>query len=120
MSKNRFNLDEEQPEEQREEQHEEGQEDEGLGSRKDDEETYASPEQFEKDKGNLIDFLQYPRDKRRLTDFLEDTYKKYEEESVERTINRAKHEHESEQQGATPWHKPGHIGSLMYEYLNMI
>lgn len=81
---------------------------------------YASEERFEQDKGNLIDFLQFPKEKRKLTDFLEDTYKGFEKESVERTINRVSHEHESELQGSTPWHKPGHIGPLMYEFLNMI
>jgi len=86
----------------------------------DEDDSYSSPEQFEKDKSRLLDFLQYPRDRRKLTDFLEDTYRQYEHESVKRAINRAQHEHESELQGATPYHKPGHIGSLMYEYLNMI
>ncbi|MCC7440315.1 MAG: hypothetical protein IT285_01700 [Bdellovibrionales bacterium] len=81
---------------------------------------YASPERFENDKGRLIDFLQYPREKRKMTDFLEETYKAYEQESVERSINRVVHQHDSEMQGASPWHKPGHIGPLMYEYLNMI
>lgn len=85
-----------------------------------DDEDYASAERFEQDKVRLVDFLQYPREKRKLTDFLEDTYKAYEQESVERTINRVVHEHESELRGATPFYKPGHIGPLMYEYLNMM
>jgi len=106
---NRFNLDDEEgapaPE---------GNEDQGG------DENYASPAAFEKDKSNLVDFLQYPRDKRKLADFLQDTYKQYENETVERTINRVVHEHESEMRGATPFYKPGHIGPLMYEYLNMI
>ncbi len=80
----------------------------------------SSPEAFERDKGKLIDFLQYPREKRKITEFLEETYKQYEEESVDRTINRVIHEHESELQGATPYYRPGHIGPLLYEYLNMV
>jgi hypothetical protein len=88
--------------------------------RTEDNEDYASEEKYEQDKGNLIDFLQYPKEKRKLTDFMEGTYKGFEQESVDRTINRVNHEHESELQGSTPWHKPGHIGSLMYEFLNMI
>lgn len=83
-------------------------------------EDYASPERFDNDKVRLVDFLQYPREKRKLTDFLEDTYKTYEQESVDRLVNRVVHEHDTELRGATPWHKPGHIGPLMYEYLNMI
>jgi len=114
--KNRFSLDAEeqggeapqQPQENAAAQYQDGGDD------------YASPERFEGDKGRLIDFLQYPREKRKMTDFLEETYKAYEQESVERTINRVVHEHDSELQGGSPWHKPGHIGSLMYEYLNMI
>jgi hypothetical protein len=39
---------------------------------------------------------------------------------VDRSINRTMHEHKSELQGSTAYHKPGHIGPLMYEYLNMI
>lgn len=92
----------------------------GGGEYIDDDQTYASSEQFEKDKARLLDFLQYPRDRRKLTDFLENTYNQYEHESVKRAINRTVHEHESELQGSTPYHKPGHIGPLMYEYLNMI
>ncbi|MBY0472456.1 hypothetical protein K2X30_14925 [bacterium] len=75
---------------------------------------------FEGDRSRLVDFLKFPRDKRKVTDFLQETYKAYEEESVNRLINRAVHEHESEMRGATPYYKPGHIGPLMYEYLNMI
>ena len=67
-----------------------------------------------------VDFLQYPREKRKVTDFLEETYKGYEQESVERLINRVNHEHECELRGATPYYKPVHIGPLMYEFLNMI
>lgn len=107
-NQNRFNLDDE------EGQQVEAQEQGASGN--DDQ----SPEAFERDKAKLVEFLQYPRDKRKLTDFLEETYKKYEEESVDRTINRVMHEHESEMRGSTPFYKPGHIGPLMYEYLNMI
>src|SRR5690606_3777313 len=71
-------------------------------------------------KVRLVDFLQYPRDKRKMTEFLEETYKAYEQESVDRAINRVIHEHNVETQGSTPYYKPGHIGSLMYEYLNMV
>jgi len=85
-----------------------------------DDQDYASQERYEQDKVRLVDFLQYPREKRKLTDFLEDTYKTFEQESVDRLVNRVVHEHDSEMRGATPWHKPGHIGPLMYEYLNMI
>jgi hypothetical protein len=81
---------------------------------------YASPERFEGDKSQLIDFLKYPKEKRKMTDFMEDVYKQFEMESVERTMSRVVHEHQSELEGATPWHRPGHIGPLMYEYLNMI
>jgi hypothetical protein len=90
------------------------------GNGGDDDPDYASAERFEQDKVRLVDFLQYPRDKRKLTDFLEETYKSYEKENVDRTINRVLHEHESEMRGSTPFYKPGHIGSLMYEFLNMI
>lgn len=83
-------------------------------------EEYSSEEQFEKDRVRLVDFLQYPHEKRKLTDFLEETYKAYEQEAVDRMVNRVVHEHDTEMKGSTPWHKPGHIGPLMYEYLNMI
>lgn len=109
--KNRFSLDEE---EQVQASAAEGAEQESAG----DEDT--SPEAFDRDRGRLVDFLQYPRDKRKMTEFLQDTYKAYEQESIDRTINRVVHEHESEMRGATPFYKPGHIGPLMYEYLNMM
>jgi hypothetical protein len=111
---NRFNLDDEEGQAMgaadEAAQHEEGGE----------EADYASAERFEQDKVRLVDFLQYPKDKRKLSDFLQETYKKYEAESVDRTINRVIHEHESESRGSTPFYKPGHIGPLMYEYLNMM
>ena len=108
-NQNRFNLDDE--EGQAQDSGDQG----GEGG-----DDYASPERFENDKVKLVDFLQYPRDKRKMTDFLQETYKAYEQESIDRTINRVIHEHESEMRGATPFYKPGHIGPLMYEYLNMI
>jgi hypothetical protein len=111
---NRFNLDDE--EGQAAPEGSEQSADAGAG----DDADYASPERFEQDKVRLVDFLQYPKDKRKLSDFLQETYKKYEAESVERTINRVVHEHESEMRGSTPFYKPGHIGPLMYEYLNMM
>jgi hypothetical protein len=86
----------------------------------DGDEDYNSGERFDNDKVRLVDFLQYPREKRKLKEFLEETYKSYEEENVDRTIHRVVHEHESELQGSTEFYKPGHIGPLMYEYLNMI
>jgi hypothetical protein len=112
--KNRFNLDEEEVEAGQEE----GAEASGGGA--DDDADYNSPERFEADKSRLVDFLQYPRDKRKLTEFMEETYKAYEQEAVDRTMNRVVHEHNVEMQGSTPFYKPGHIGSLMYEYLNMV
>jgi len=83
-------------------------------------ENYASEERFRQDEERLIDFLKYPKEKRKMTDFLEETYKAYEQESVERSINRVVHEHDSEMQGATPWHKPGHVGPIMWEFLSMV
>lgn len=69
---------------------------------------------------NVIDFFRYPREKRKLTEFLQDTYKKYEHENIDRVISRITNEHTSELEGSTPYYKPGHIGPLLYEYLNMI
>jgi len=92
----------------------------GESQRSDTDEDYSTQERYENDKVRLIDFLQYPREKRKLTDFLEETYKAYEQESVDRLVNRVIHEHDTENRGGTPFHKPGHIGSLMYEYLNMV
>lgn len=113
---NRFKLDDENEEQASSSGHGGGQ----GGDRPDSDDDYASPERFEQDKVRLVDFLQYPRDKRKMTDFLQETYKAYEEESVGRLINRVIHEHDSEMRGSTPFYKPGHIGPLMYEYLNMI
>jgi hypothetical protein len=81
---------------------------------------YAQPERFEEDKVRIVDFLKYPKEKRKLTEFMEEAYKDLEQESVERVMNRIIHEHQSELEGSTPWYKPGHIGTLMHEYLNMI
>lgn len=109
--KNRFNLDEEEVE---------GAEADAPEASEGEDGDYNSPERFETDKARLVDFLQYPKDKRKLTEFMEETYKSYEQEAVDRTINRVVHEHNIELQGSTPFYKPGHIGSLMYEYLNMV
>lgn len=84
------------------------------------EEDYASEAAFAEDRRKLADFLQYPKERRKLSEFLQDTYKAYEQEAVDRTINRVIHEHDSEMQGATDFYKPGHIGPLMYQYLNMV
>jgi len=81
---------------------------------------YSAPEKFEDDKARLVDFLKFPKEKRKLTDFYEESYKTLEKEAVERSMHRMAHEHASQLEGATPWHKPGHIGSLMYQYLNMV
>src|SRR5688572_15762386 len=62
---------------------------------------YAAPERFENDKVRLVDFLQYPREKRKITDFLEETYKAYEQEAVDRVVNRIVHEHDTELSGST-------------------
>lgn len=116
--RNRFKIDDEEheaaPEQHREEQVRD------AAGHVDTDEDYATPERYETDKVKLVDFLQYPREKRKMKEFLEDTYKSYEQENVERLVQRVMHEHESELQGSTPFYKPGHIGSLMYEYLNMI
>jgi len=85
-----------------------------------DDPNYASPHKFEEDKVRLVDFLKYPREKRKLTDFYEESYKQLEKEAVERSMQKMAHEHSSELEGSTPWHKPGHIGPLMYQYLNMV
>jgi hypothetical protein len=75
---------------------------------------------LEIDREKIVEFLQYPKNKRKLAQYLEDTYKKYEREHVERGIARNEYQYESEMEGATPFHKPGHIGPLMYQYLNML
>lgn len=54
-----------------------------------------------------------------MKEFLEETYKAYEQEGVDRVINRVVHEHDVELRGSTPYYKPGNIGPIMYEYLNM-
>lgn len=121
-NKNRFSLDDDDQGGHHEHEHHEpvGHEAASGGPSDSDDDDYASPERFEEDKVRLVDFLQYPREKRKITDFLEETYKAYEQESVERTMNRVHHEHKSELRGATPFYKPGHIGPLVYEYLNMV
>ncbi|MGZ3699812.1 MAG: hypothetical protein ACXVCH_17100, partial [Bdellovibrionota bacterium] len=117
--KNRFNLDDEDT------GHDEAQEGEETAAASgnghvDSDEDYASSERYEQDKVRLVDFLQYPREKRKMTEFLEETYKAYEQESVDRLMSRVIHEHDTEMRGATPYYKPGHIGPIMYEYLNMM
>lgn len=77
-------------------------------------------EGFERDREKLINFLKYPENKRRFMEYLEQRYKKDEFEKVQRLINRKEHEHESELLGSTPYHTPGHIGPLVYQYLNMV
>ncbi|MBN1115334.1 MAG: hypothetical protein JXA66_08340 [Oligoflexia bacterium] len=111
--KKRFDLD---PAEQEMESREEL----SKGSREEEDLNYATSERFEEDKVKVVDFLKFPRTKRKMTEFMEEAYKSFEQESVERTINRVLYEHKSELEGSTEWHKPGHIGPLMYEYLNMI
>lgn len=75
---------------------------------------------FEGDTSNLIDFFKYPKEKRKIAEFVEKTYKEYERESIERQIARVENERKSNQEGHTPYYKPGHIGPLLYEYLNMV
>jgi hypothetical protein len=77
-------------------------------------------DKFQREKVRLVDFLESNKDKRKLTGFLEETYKSLEQEAVDRLLNRIMHEQTTEHHGATPWHKPGHIGPIMYEYLNMM
>src|SRR5690349_10017337 len=98
-NKKRFSLDEEAPEAAAAEEMEAG----SAGGA--DESAYEdqSPEAYEQDKGRLVEFLQYPRDKRKMTDFLQNTYKAYEQEHVDRLINRVIHEHDTEMRGATPY-----------------
>lgn len=80
---------------------------------------HSTPEKFREDSSKLIDYLRYPENKRVLADFLTQTYKELEKENIERITSRAVYEHQCEMEGAKPHHKPGHIGPLMYEYLNM-
>jgi hypothetical protein len=75
---------------------------------------------YDRDQNRVVHFLKYPQNKRDLKEFIEDTYRAYERENVERAIARQQHEHESELQGSTDYYKPGHIGPLMYQYLNMV
>ncbi len=71
------------------------------------------------DKEKFLEFLKSPGNKRYLMQYLTDSYTKLEREEIDRAISRQKYEHDSQLEGATAWHKPGHIGSLMYEHLNM-
>jgi hypothetical protein len=115
----RFSLDDENIEEANQEE-QDLQEKRASFEQDDSEDNGLDPALLEQDKEELVDFLKYPKEKRKMTNFMEDVYKTIEMESVDRTMNRVAHEHQSELEGATPWHKPGHIGPLMYEYLNMI
>ncbi|WP_141735761.1 hypothetical protein [Oligoflexus tunisiensis] len=81
--------------------------------------SHSTPDKYREDTSKLIEYLKYPENKRALAEFLTQTYKEVEKESIERVINRAIYEHKCELEGAKPHHKPGHIGPLMYEYLNM-
>jgi hypothetical protein len=80
----------------------------------------SNNKEFQEDLRKLIEHYQYPREKQKLQDFLEETYRKYETEKIDQTISRVMHEHESEMQGSKPFYKPGHIGPLIYEHMNMI
>jgi len=71
------------------------------------------------DKEKLAKFLRHPRDKRKYHNFLAETFIDYESEDVQRIIERVESEHKSELRGAKPHYKPGHIGPLVYEHLNM-
>ncbi|GAH54040.1 unnamed protein product, partial [marine sediment metagenome] len=71
------------------------------------------------DKEKLAKFLRHPKDKRKYHNFLAETFIDYESEDVQRIIERVKSEHKSELRGAKPHYKPGHIGPLVYEHLNM-
>jgi len=71
------------------------------------------------DKEKVAKFLRYPEDKRKYQNFLAETFTDYEAEDVQCLIERIKGEHKSELQGAKPHYKPGHIGALVYEHLNM-
>lgn len=123
--KTRFSLDDEHDNEEYEQDNYEHENEtydahnQGYGEGCDDD-NGLSEEELVSDKDNLINFLKFPKNKRALKDFIETTYKNYEEEDVQRTINRKVYEHHSELEGSTPYHKPGHIGPLMYEYLNMV
>ena len=71
------------------------------------------------DKEKVARFLRYPEDKRKYQNFLTETFTDYEAEDIQCLIERIKTEHKSELRGAKPHYKPGHIGALAYEYLNM-
>jgi len=80
---------------------------------------YAAPERFANDRERLENFLKYPENKRELARFLQDTYKQIEKEAVDRSINRSIYQHHCDTDGSPPHHRHGHIGALVYEYLNM-
>ncbi len=72
------------------------------------------------DKEKLGRFLGYPEDKRKYQNFVAQTFMEYESENVQRLIDRVQSEHKSELRGSKPHYKPGHIGPLVYEHLNMM
>lgn len=85
----------------------------------DDDLNYASEARFSNDRERLVEFLKYPENKRELARFVQDLYKQIEKEQIDRTINRTVYEHECDLDGSPPHHRHGHIGALVYEYLNM-
>jgi hypothetical protein len=75
---------------------------------------------FKEDLEKLIEHYQFSGEKQKLQNFIEETWRKYETEKIDRTISRVIHEHDSESQGSKPFYQPGHIGPLVYEHMNMI
>lgn len=75
---------------------------------------------IEQDLQKMATFLKDKASREKLMEFMEKGYLSVEDESAQRRIAKERHEHESELQGALPWHKPGHIGGLIHQYLNMI
>jgi hypothetical protein len=76
--------------------------------------------EFWEDLDMLIKHYQYSGEKQKLQKFVEETWQKKETEINDRTISRIINEHESELQGSKSFYTPGHIGPLVYKYLNMI
>jgi len=75
---------------------------------------------LQEDREKLAHFLKHPQDKRKYQNFLAQTFIDYESENVQRLIDRVESEHKSELRGSKPHYKPGHIGALVYEHLNMM
>jgi hypothetical protein len=117
-SKKKFQLDDDETQFETEEQ--ETTFDEPTDGYEGDEEYDFDEGDYDHDRDRIVHFLKYPKNKRDLKEFIEDTYKQYERENVDRAIARQQYEHESEMQGSTDYYKPGHIGPLMYQYLNMV